>query len=111
MNKSSTPRPATQAERERLTTFLQAEYIQTQHGYEPDDQEDGVDCDHAVAYDCGRIEELVEGFTITVCPQFFPDGDLIEVRVWEIDFLNTFQHFKQLSDGCLARTPTGQIKA
>ncbi len=108
MNEHITSRPATPEERVRVVEILQQEYCKTEWGLDADDPQAENDTtyiqyEHVIEHDLARIEDLIEGFSVTTYPTFFTDADLIELRVWEIDFLNTFQQFKHFPDGKLLR--------
>lgn len=109
MQQPNTSRPATKEERHHVTDFLQQEYFQSiyKHGVNTVDwlnlhHNDDAQERH-VERDFTYIATIVEESDIHTYPGFFPDGDKIEVRVWPINFLNTFQQFKQFPDGRLER--------
>jgi len=106
MNEHSTSRPATPEERVRIHDFLFREYLKTEYG---NDHEKAVwtgqetDDDLAIEADLAYVSNIMDESDVHTYHNFFPDGDLIEVRIWPINFLNTFQQFKQLADGTLER--------
>ena len=107
MTEHLTSRPATPEERIRISDFLFREYLESEYGKDTEHIVwtglDTDDDDLAIEADFAYVSNILDESNVDTYPHFFPDGDLIEVRIWPINFLNTFQQFKQLTDGRLER--------
>ena len=109
MRQHSTTREATEAEQKQLIELLTTEHIVRVFNYNPNASEkeqiewfadhDGMSLDH----DMARIEDIVEGCLLYVTVNYFRDGDLFELRPFELGAPIPFQYFKRDRAGMLKR--------